>query len=344
MTGEAPTSHLIWERTRCLIVAEAGVNHNGSVDRAHQLIALAADCGADAVKFQTFDPRMVVSANASLAPYQQNREGERTQQDMLRRLALRQSAWRELADHALQRGLVFLSTAFDEGSLELLIEVGVSALKVPSGELDNLPFIRRLAECHLPMIISTGLSTLDEVSAAVDAAATAPDIALLHCVTAYPAPREASNLLAIRTMRQRFHVPVGWSDHTTGSLTAIAAVAVGASILEKHITVNRNLPGPDHAASESADAFARYVADVRTTERAMGDGCKLPVSAEEENRRSVRRSFHATRELLPGETVGPTDVQLLRPADGLPPSTNVVGRVAARRVLANSPIGEADLL
>jgi N-acetylneuraminate synthase/N,N'-diacetyllegionaminate synthase len=328
----------------CRVVAEVGVNHNGSPDLAHQLIDVAADCGADAVKFQTFEPAAVTSSRAGTAPYQRQGGSRRSQLEVLSVLTLQQSVWAELASHAAEREVVFLSTPFDLASLEMLIALGVRALKVPSGELDNLPFIRRVADCGLPMIISTGLGTLDEVSAAVRAAAVAPAIALLHCVTAYPAPTEASNLLAIPSMEQIFGIPVGWSDHTKGSLTAIAAVALGASILEKHVTIGHDLPGPDHAASADPAEFADYVMNVRATERALGDGRKVPTQAEEANRCFVRRSYHACRDLRAGETIAEGDVQLLRPADGLSATAAVVGRVAARSVLAGEPIKATDLL
>ncbi len=334
---------LIRETSPCFLIAEAGVNHNGSPELAHRLVGAAEACGADAVKFQTFDPNRLVSSAAEAAPYQQERAGRGGQLDMLRRLTLPKTVWPELVSHAKERDLVFLSTAFDLGSLELLLDLGVAALKVPSGELDNLPFIHQHAECGLPLIISTGLGTLEEVAAAVEAAAAAPAIALLHCVTAYPAPEHACNLRAIRTLRETFNVPVGWSDHTKGSLTAIAAVALGASILEKHITTDHDLPGPDHAASADPAEFTEYVATVRTAESALGDGRKGPTTEEEANRRFVRRSYHAARDLRPGETIGTTDVALLRPADGLPPSAAVLGRVVARPVAAGQPVAEADL-
>ncbi len=339
-----PRGWLAGETKPCFLIAEAGVNHNGLPELAHRLVDVAAACGADAVKFQTFDPDALVSPDAGSAPYQRERGAGRSQLDMLRGLALPETAWRELASHASERGLVFLSTAFDPGSLHLLLDLGVRALKVPSGELDNLPFISRLAECGLPLVISTGLGTLEEVSAAVDAAVAAPSIALLHCVTAYPAPTSASNLRAMRTMSDAFRVPVGWSDHTRGSLTAIAAVALGASILEKHITTDRGLAGPDHAASADPNDFADYVAAVRATESALGDGTKRPAAEEDVNRRFVRRSYHAARNLVAGDVIADGDVDLLRPADGLPPAAAIVGRVVGRRLVAGHPVTEADLL
>jgi N,N'-diacetyllegionaminate synthase len=326
----------------CFVIAEAGVNHDGDPSRAHRLVDVAAEAGVDAVKFQTFRAAALVSATAAAAPYQR-RQGAATQRQMLEALALPETAWPELAAHARERGLVFLSTAFDVASLDLLVELGVAALKVPSGELDNLPFLTALAAHGLPLVVSTGLATLDEVAAAVAATAAAPGIALLHCVTAYPAPVAASNLRAMAAMGERFRVPVGWSDHTEGSVTAVAAVALGASILEKHFTTDRRLPGPDHAASADPAGLAAYVEAVRSAETSLGDGVKRPAEAELENLRFARRSYHAVRELRAGEVVAAEDVDLLRPADGLPPSATVVGRVVARGVAAGSPVRAEDL-
>ena len=326
----------------CFVIAEAGVNHNGDVGRAHDLVDLAADCGADAVKFQTFDPAALVSAAADAAPYQREQGGD-SQRAMLNALVLPARAWRELADHAAERGLVFTSTAFDSASLDLLLEIGVQMLKVPSGELDNLVYIEETASKGLPLIISTGLGTMSEVAAAYEAASAAPGLAILHCVTAYPAPIESSNLRAVATMADQFGVPVGWSDHTQGYVTAVAAVALGASILEKHVTTDHALPGPDHAASSDPEEFAAYVAAVRSIESGLGDGIKQPTKAEEENRVHARRSFHAARALQPGDTLDEEDVQLLRPATGLPPSAEVVGRVVRRTVDAGQPLTAEDL-
>jgi N-acetylneuraminate synthase/N,N'-diacetyllegionaminate synthase len=327
----------------CLVIAEAGVNHNGDPALAHRLVDVAAEAGADAVKFQTFRPEGLVAAGADAAPYQR-RQGALGQRQMLEALALPDSAWRDLADHAAERGLLFLSTAFDAESLELLLALGVPALKVPSGELDNLGFIADLAGRGLPLVVSTGLGTEDEVAAAVAAAAAAPGLALLHCVTAYPAPAAASNLRAMAAMGERFGVPVGWSDHTEGHVTAVAAVALGAAIVEKHFTTDRGLPGPDHAASADPAQLAAYVAAVRTAEASLGDGVKRPAAAELENRRFARRSYHAARDLSPGEVVQEADVALLRPATGLPPSATVVGRVVARPIEAGRALVPEDLV
>jgi N,N'-diacetyllegionaminate synthase len=329
-------------RGRCFVIAEAGVNHDGSADVAHRLIDVAADSGADAVKFQTFDPKLVAAASADAAPYQRQR-GIVDQTDMLRTLQLPRTVWPELAAHARDRTLTFLSTAFDAPSLDLLLELGMTALKSPSGELDNLAFIQRLAGCGLPLILSTGMGTMEEVAAAVDAANGAPALHLLHCVTAYPTPPEACNLRAITTMARRFELPVGWSDHTDGMTTAVAAVALGASMLEKHLTLDRSRSGPDHAASSDPRGFAVYVSAVRDTESALGDGVKVPQDVELINRQHARRSFHAVSFLHEGQQIGAADVTLLRPAVGLPPASDVIGRTLTRPVSAGAPIVAADL-
>lgn len=326
----------------CFIIAEAGVNHNGDLSLAHRLVDVAAECGADAIKFQTFDPSALVSSGADAAPYQRAR-GASSQRAMLEALVLPASAWQELADHAAERGLVFTSTAFDVASLDLLVGLGVQVLKVPSGELDNLHYIERVASMGLPVIVSTGLGAMDEVADAYAAAEEAPGVVLLHCVTAYPAPVASSNLRAIPAMAERFDVPVGWSDHTEGYVTAVAAVALGATVLEKHITTDRSLPGPDHAASSSPEAFTAYVAAVRAIESGLGDGVKQPTDAELVNRIHARRSYHATRTLCPGEVIRESDVRLLRPATGLSPSADVLGRTVMRAVEAGQPVMAEDV-
>jgi N,N'-diacetyllegionaminate synthase len=321
----------------CFVIAEAGVNHNGDIRLAHQLVDVAATCGTDAVKFQMFVPDALVSVTASAAPYQRD-QGAVTQRAMLESLVLPKSAWKELSSHAVDRGLIFTATAFDACSLDVLLDLGVPVLKIPSGELDNSRYIELAASKGLPLIISTGISTMHDVDMAIAAARAAPSIALLHCVTAYPAPIEASNLRAIASLARRFSVPVGWSDHTQGYVTAIAAIALGASILEKHITTDQALPGPDHAASSDPPEFKNYVQAVRAAEAALGNGIKEPAPAELENRQFARRSFHAVRNLHPGEIIREEDVRLLRPATGLAPSADVIGRTVRRDIIAGNPI------
>ena len=263
MNSIALTGRGLGEGYPCFVIAEAGVNHDGEPTLAHQLVDLAADAGADAVKFQIFDPVALVSLGAATAPYQARNAGESSQRALLDALTLPREEWKELARHARERDLVFLSTAFDLASLDVVLALDVPALKVPSGELTNLPFLRALAGQGLPLLVSTGMGSLDEVAAAVDAVEAAPGIALFHCVSAYPAPPAEANLRAIATMLARFGVPTGWSDHTVGALTALGAVALGAAMLEKHITTDPGRSGPDHAASASPEAFEAYVEQVR---------------------------------------------------------------------------------
>lgn len=330
-------------RSPLCVIAEAGVNHDGSADEAHRLVELAAEAGADAVKFQTFDPRALVSAAARSAPYQLARGEARTQLELLRGLVLPLEAWPELAAHAADRGLDFFTTPFDTASLDLACELGVPALKLGSGELTDEPFLREAARRGLPVICSTGMGTLAEVAASVGWLAQAPALALMHCVSSYPAPAEQANLRAITTMADTFGLPVGWSDHTVGEVTAVAAVALGASVLEKHLTSDRGRPGPDHAASADPSQLRAYVDAVRLAHAALGDGVKRPAPAEEENRPLVRRSWHALKDLPAGVVLAASDLALLRPADGLAPSVSLRGRRLALAVAAGAPVRAEDL-
>lgn len=318
----------------CYVVAEAGVNHNGKTEQAHDLIDLAAHAGADAVKFQTFHVDRLVARGAPAAAYQAEATGFSRQDEMLAALMLPEGAWAELAHHAEDVGLAFLSTAFDLASAELVAGLGAPALKVPSGELTDLPFIRALASFGLPLIISTGMADIGEVAAAHEASREAPGVVMLHCVSAYPAPEEEANLRSLVTLRERFRVPVGWSDHTEGSLTAIAAVAVGANMLEKHVTLDRRMEGPDHSASADSEQFAEYVGLVRRTEAALGDGDKAPTPSELGNRDVVRRSWHSTRPLAAGTVLSDGDVVALRPGTGIPPSHPLHGMRLTRSIPA----------
>jgi N-acetylneuraminate synthase/N,N'-diacetyllegionaminate synthase len=340
----APASiFALTERPAVYIIAEAGVNHDGSVEDAHALVDLAARTGADAIKFQTFDPAALVSASARTVAYQQAGTGAATQRELLESLVLPDSAWPELRDHATERGVQFLSTAFDERSLDLVCELGVAMLKLGSGELTNKPLLQEVARRGLPVLCSTGMATLDEVADAVDWLAGVPGLLLMHCVSSYPAPVEQSNLRALVTMRERFGVPVGWSDHTVGAVSAIAAVALGAVALEKHVTLDTTRSGPDHAASADEAAFRDYVAAVRATHVALGDGVKSPVAAEADTAPLVRRSWHAGRPIAARQRLEVADLALLRPAAGLAPAEQLVGRTAARDIVAGEPITARDL-
>lgn len=333
----------VGEGAPTFIIAEAGINHNGDPELARRLVDVSADAGADAVKFQTFDPDLLAAGSAAAAGYQAARTGASTQRELLAGLTLPRGAWRELAEQAHGRGLAFLSTPFDADSLELVVSLGVGAVKVASGEVTNLPFLHEVASVGLPVVLSTGMATFDEVDAAVAAVEGAQTLCLLHCVTAYPAPEDEANLRAIPAMAERYGVPVGWSDHTTGSVTAVAAVALGAAVLEKHVTTDRGLPGPDHAASLEPDGLRDYVTSVRTARRSLGDGMKRPTDSERANLEVARRSWHAARDLTAGTRLDVDDLLALRPATGIPPDVDLVGRMLVVDVPAGDPITRACL-
>jgi N-acetylneuraminate synthase/N,N'-diacetyllegionaminate synthase len=321
----------IGEGYSCFVVAEAGVNHNGDVEQAHRLVDVAAEAAADAVKFQTFDPERLVSPQAGKAAYQTANTGSAgSQLEMLRGLALPREALAPLAAHAQERGLLFLSTPFDEESADLLDRLGMPAFKVPSGELTNHPFVAHVASRGKPVLMSTGMSTLAEVAAAVQVVRENgdPPLALLHCVTSYPAAPADCNLRAMASMRAAFGVPVGWSDHTEGIEVSVAAVAAGAAVLEKHFTLDRTLPGPDHRASLEPGELSAMVRTIREIEAAMGDGVKRPAAAELANTAAARRSLHVSRALPQGHVLDQNDLIALRPGTGLSPALRdrLVGR------------------
>jgi N,N'-diacetyllegionaminate synthase len=325
---------------RCFVIAEAGVNHNGDLGLARRLVDAAADAGADAVKFQTFRTGALVSAAAPKARYQvETTGGGESQQAMLARLELSAEAHAALMQHAARRGLVFFSTPFDEASADLLEGLGVDLFKVPSGEVTNVPLLRHIAAKGRPVLLSTGMCTLDEVAAAVATirAAGDPPLAILHCVSAYPAPAEDTNLKAMDTLRARFDCPVGLSDHSLGIEIALAAVARGAALLEKHVTLDRTLPGPDHRASLEPADFAALVRGVRAVESALGDGVKRPMPSELDTRAVARRSLVAARALAAGHRLGPDDIAIKRPGTGIPPADmdRVLGQRLRRGVAAD---------
>jgi N,N'-diacetyllegionaminate synthase len=312
---------------RVLIIAEAGVNHNGSVDLALQLIDAAKASGADAVKFQTFRADRIATRSAEKANYQQRQaaDGE-SQFEMLRRLELDAAAHRRLFDHCRKTGIQFLSSPFDIQSVDLLDTLDVPLLKIPSGEITNLPFLERIAAKGRPVILSTGMSTLGEVEEAVQVlrAGGVSEITLLHCVTEYPAPYAEINLRAMQTLKSAFGLPVGYSDHTPGIEIAIAAVALGAEVIEKHFTLDRSLPGPDHAASLEPREFKQMAAAIRNVESALGDGIKKPALCELPNIPVARKSVVAARALRAGQKLVAADLDIKRPGTGLSPKLLMV--------------------
>jgi N,N'-diacetyllegionaminate synthase len=322
---------------RTLIIAEAGVNHNGDLDLARRLIDAAAEAGADRVKFQTFSADRLVTAGARKAEYQaQVTDADESQQAMLRRLELTAETHELLIAHCRQRGVPFFSTAFDLESLDLLARLGQDTFKIPSGEITNLPYLRRVGAYGKPIILSSGMSTLGEIEAALTAlqqSGTPRDrITVLHCTTEYPAPMSEVNLQAMLTIGRAFGVAVGYSDHTTGIEVSIAAVALGATVIEKHFTMDRNLPGPDHKASLEPDELRAMVAAIRNIERALGDGIKRPTESELKNRTAGRKSIVAARDIREGEAFSDEILTTKRPGNGISPMRwdEVIGRKARR--------------
>ncbi len=315
----------------CFIIAEAGVNHNGSFEMARDLVDIAVSAGADAVKFQTFKADKVCSPSAPKATYQlQTTNSPESQLEMVKQLELPFEAFRELQSYCNSKGILFLSTPFDYESADFLSELAVPAFKISSGEITNLPFIEHLAKKHRPLILSTGMSTLEEVGTAVEAIRTTGNdqLALLQCVSNYPAQPSSINLRAMHTMADAFGVLVGYSDHTTGIDIANAAVALGACILEKHFTISRDLPGPDHRASLEPHELAAMVRSIRDIEAALGDGCKRPALEERNIAAIARRSLVATSYIHAGTALTEDMIAILRPGTGLPPAmrSQLLGR------------------
>ena len=332
----------------CFIIAEAGVNHNGDVEIAKRIVEAAAQAGADAVKFQSFRADKVVSPGAPKAEYQLRTTGPgESQLGMLRGLELSAEAQRELHAHCAGRGVQFLSTPFDEESLDVLVALGVEVFKIGSGEITNWSFLECVARKGKPIVLSTGMSDLSEVSEAVRIIRNAgcDRVILLHCVSSYPADPADANLRAMVTLEAACHVPVGFSDHTLGIEVALGAVALGACVIEKHLTLSRDLDGPDHRASLEPGEFKAMVAGIRRVEQALGDGVKRPTSSEGGNRLLARRSLAAAVDVPQGVPLQQHMLQALRPATGISPALagQVIGRKTRRSLTAGQFIAWGDL-
>lgn len=324
-------------RKPTLIIAEAGVNHNGDLARARQLIDAAARAGADLVKFQTFSANRVVTRMAAKAEYQaQTTDKTESQHEMLRRLELTPDMHRKLIAHCAARNIGFFSTAFDMESIDLLVNLGQDHFKIPSGEITNLPYLRQIGKLRKEVILSTGMATLGDIESAIDALERAgtprSNITLLHCTTEYPTPMPEVNLRAMQSIQHAFGVDVGYSDHTPGIEVAIAAVAMGACVIEKHFTMDCNLPGPDHKASLEPDGLAALVAAIRNIEVALGDGIKRCTPSEAGNIQVMRKSLVASQPIAAGEVFSPKNITVKRPGTGISPMRwdEVIGRTASR--------------
>lgn len=330
---------------KTLIIAEAGVNHNGDLMLAKQLINVAAEAGADFVKFQTFKANCLAVPTAPKADYQHRATTvEETQYEMLRRLELSEEMHATLIAHCAECNIRFLSTGFDIESVNLLVSLGLDCFKIPSGEITNLPYLRHIGQFGKSILLSTGMSTMDEVEKAVvaieKAGTTRDKVTVLHCTTEYPTPMEEVNLRAMVSIGNALGVRIGYSDHTHGIEVAVAAVAMGACVIEKHFTLDRNMPGPDHNASLEPAELLEMVKAIRNIEAAMGDGIKRPMPNEEGNKIVARKSLVARVAIKAGEAFSPHNITAKRPAKGLSPMywDEIIGREARRDYLPDELI------
>lgn len=320
-----------------LIIAEAGVNHNGNIDLAKQLIEVAKESGADIVKFQTFIAEKCISKNAQKAQYQlQTTDKNESQLEMVKRLELDIKAHKILIQYCQKIGIEFLSTPFDFESIELLNKLGMNTFKIPSGEITNFPYLKMIGKLNKKVILSTGMSNLGEIETAIsiltDAGTKRENITILHCNTEYPTPMQDVNLKAMQTIANAFHLPVGYSDHTQGIHIPIAAVAMGAKVIEKHFTLDKNMEGPDHKASLEPHELKEMVRCIRDIEKALGNGIKQESESEKKNKPIARKSIVANRTIKAGEVFSEENLYVKRPANGLSPMEwdNVIGKIAKR--------------
>jgi N,N'-diacetyllegionaminate synthase len=319
------------------IIAEAGVNHNGSIELAFKLVDAAVEAGVDAVKFQTFKSENLVSRNTQKAEYQKKTtDSSESQLEMLKKLELDSDAYKKLIDYCQKKDIMFLSTPFDHSSIDLLYELGLKIFKIPSGEITNLPYLRRIGSLAKQVILSTGMSTLKEVGDAltilVDSGTKKENITVLHANTMYPTPMEDVNLKAMQTMQKEFDIAVGYSDHTLGIEVDIAAVAMGASIVEKHFTLDKTMKGPDHKASLETKELKAMVNAIRNIEKALGNDKKTVSPSEQANKNIVRKSITAKCIIKKGERLTEDNLIAKRPGTGISPMKwdSLIGKVAKR--------------
>lgn len=323
------------ETMSVFIIAEAGVNHNGSLELAKKLVDAAKDAGADCVKFQTFVSKNIVSKNAVKAEYQkQQTEPEESQQDMLKKLELSFDEFVELNEYCKSISIEFMSTAFDFDSIDFLDGLEMGIWKIPSGDITNLPYLIKIAKLNKPVILSTGMSTMEDIRSAIKALKEngATELTVLHCTTEYPTPFEDVNLRAMNTIKEEFGVKVGYSDHTKGIEVPIAAVALGATVIEKHFTLDRNMEGPDHKASLEPNELKAMVDSIRHIELALGNGMKQPAESEKKNMAVARKSIIACKEIKSGEIFTEENLTVKRPGDGISPMRwfDIIGKPAPR--------------
>jgi N,N'-diacetyllegionaminate synthase len=328
-----------------LIIGEAGVNHNGDINIAKKLIDVAVEAGVDMVKFQTFITEEGITRNAEKAEYQlSSTDKNETQFEMIKKLELDRKAHEELIRYCNQKGIRFLSTAFDHPSIDLLHELNIPLYKIPSGEITNLPYLRHIGRMSKPVILSTGMATLKEIEDAINilekSGTLRNDITVLHCNTSYPTPMEDVNLKSMLTIQDKLGVKIGYSDHTLGIEIPIASVAMGARVIEKHFTLDRNMEGPDHQASLNPSELKAMVKAIRSIENALGDGVKKPSSSEMKNKSVARKSIVAARNIHKGETFTEEHLAIKRPGTGISPMKwdEIIGKVAKRNFVGDEAI------
>ncbi len=327
------------------IIAEAGINHNGLIENAYKLIDIAVEAGVDAVKFQTFKAKNLVTKNADKADYQkQTTNKSETQFEMINKLELDIDAHKKIIKYCKAKDIIFLSSPFDHDSIDLLNELGVEIIKIPSGEITNLPYLRHIGSLSKQLILSTGMSTLEEVSGAltilIDAGMKKENITILHANTMYPTPMEDVNLNAMLTIQREFDIAVGYSDHTLGIEVDIAAVTMGASIIEKHFTLDNSMKGPDHKASLEPEELKAMVVAIRNTEKALGDGFKIPSKSEKPNMINARKSIVANQTIKKGDILTEENIVVKRPGSGISPMNwdEVIGSIAEKDYLIDEII------
>ena len=335
---------------RTIIIAEAGVNHNGNLLLAKKLIDAAVEAGVDYVKFQTFNANLLVSKSAQKAEYQKvSAQNEESQFDMLKKLELSWEDHLELIQYCKSNDIKFFSTAFDLASLDVLSKLGFQLFKIPSGEITNLPYLRKIAHLANEVILSTGMCTLEEIGEAIEVLKNGgiplEKISVLHCNTEYPTPMKDVNLLAMNEIGLRFQVNVGYSDHTLGIEIPIAAVALGAKIIEKHFTLDRNMEGPDHQASLEPAELKAMVSAIRNIELALGSGLKTPSDSEKKNIAIARKSIHLKEAKKKGELLTEQDLEMLRPGDGISPMRmeELLGKICQRDLSAGNQLKIEDI-
>ena len=327
------------------IIAEAGVNHNGLIENAYKLVDVAVEAGVDAVKFQTFKAKNLVTKNANKADYQkQTTNKSETQFEMINKLELDIDAHKKIIKYCKAKDIMFLSSPFDHDSIDLLNELGLEIIKIPSGEITNLTYLRHIGSLSKQLILSTGMSTLQEVGDAlsilIDAGMKKESITILHANTMYPTPMEDVNLNAMHTIQREFDIAVGYSDHTLGIEVDIAAVTMGASIIEKHFTLDKSMKGPDHKASLEPEELKAMVVAIRNTEKALGDGLKIPSRSEKSNMINARKSIVANQTIKKGDILTEENIVVKRPGNGISPMNwdEVIGSIAEKDYLIDEII------